>query len=1077
MCDAAIWSDALTAAQIYKIYTNGLLNGVDAVTTIQGTGSTWSKTSGGNWSTGANWNNGVAPNSTTVSATFGTSITASSTVTNDNNFSVSSITFASPTYSYTLAGSSNLTLGGSSPSITVNSGSHTVKTPLTTSAALTLNSVGTLNMGSQAYTVGTIIGGSGVVVVTNLDIGGNPSGIGASSPANANLVLNGGTLKYTGPGATTDRGIMMYGGTSTLDASGTGPVAWIPGGIGQFVDKHYLYPGATTLVLTGTNTSANTFGLYVADGYGTRTVIKNGPGTWVFGSPFGIANTYLGNTLIQQGTLALSDLGAVAASANVVVSAGATLDVSALTGFSLSANQTLQGFGTVTGSVSTVTGSAIAPGTKTTAGTLVFTNDLNLVDGTTIDVDMAATTSGTSDLIVVGGNLNLSGTTALAIKLLSPPNVQAGGSYVILRYTGSLTGDASNFMVTNNTTVHDITVSVDTSAKTVSLVVASGAAPTYTWVGDGSANIWQSGVTNWSSGGSVAWIDGANALFNDTGSQTPAVTISNAVAPESVTVNANNNYTIGGAAISGVGALTNSGNGTLLLNGTNSYSGGTFVTGGTLQLGNNYALSSAATSSSTPDTNVFLTIAGGTLDLNGHSLDTQYPATSFLSPVGQIVLSGTGAGGNGAIVNSGANSGQGLRNLSLAGDATINAASGSIGVANSPIGNMDGRIFLNGHTLTKIGAGEFSLQGGVLTNGNLVIAQGTFDSWGNGLNSWPTFAANSTVTISNGAAWHIGLNGATSLPCLGTINLSGSLVGWFTGALTFSGPVNLQSGYSIAPNNATSMTFQGPVNGNQNFNKNSSGLIILAATNTYTGNTLITAGTLKIATNGSIATSPVIGVDALLDVTTVTGGFKVVSGQTLEGTNGIAGSVTIQSGATLAPGDAGIGTLTFSNSLTLAGNTVMEVNSTGPVSDLVANTSGTLQYGGTLTVANLGSPLVAGNTFTLFSSTNGTSNFAAFSPTHPNSDSTLLWSFNPTNGVLSVVSSGPPPSPTLTFTNQAGANLVFSWTGSGFKLQSQTNSLNVGLTTNWFDYPGGSTSPVSVPVSQTAGSVFFRLSQ
>jgi hypothetical protein len=55
-------------------------------------------------------------------------------------------------------------------------------------------------------------------------------------------------------------------------------------------------------------------------------------------------------------------------------------------------------------------------------------------------------------------------------------------------------------------------------------------------------------------------------------------------------------------------------------------------------------------------------------------------------------------------------------------------------------------------------------------------------------------------------------------------------------------------------------------------------------------------------------------------------------------------------------------------------------------------------------------------------------------------------------------------------------SLDFSWTGS-FKLQSQTNALNVGLNTNWYDYPGGDSSPVSVPVDASNGSVFFRLSK
>jgi hypothetical protein len=56
----------------------------------------------------------------------------------------------------------------------------------------------------------------------------------------------------------------------------------------------------------------------------------------------------------------------------------------------------------------------------------------------------------------------------------------------------------------------------------------------------------------------------------------------------------------------------------------------------------------------------------------------------------------------------------------------------------------------------------------------------------------------------------------------------------------------------------------------------------------------------------------------------------------------------------------------------------------------------------------------------------------------------------------------------------SGNSITFSWSGP-FKLQAQTNSLSVGLSGNWTDYPGGNTSPVVVSISATNPSVFFRL--
>ncbi len=59
--------------------------------------------------------------------------------------------------------------------------------------------------------------------------------------------------------------------------------------------------------------------------------------------------------------------------------------------------------------------------------------------------------------------------------------------------------------------------------------------------------------------------------------------------------------------------------------------------------------------------------------------------------------------------------------------------------------------------------------------------------------------------------------------------------------------------------------------------------------------------------------------------------------------------------------------------------------------------------------------------------------------------------------------------------SQSGNTLIFSWTGN-FKLQVQTNSLSVGVSTNWSDYPSGGASPVNVTLNPANPAVFFRLS-
>ena len=90
--------------------------------------------------------------------------------------------------------------------------------------------------------------------------------------------------------------------------------------------------------------------------------------------------------------------------------------------------------------------------------------------------------------------------------------------------------------------------------------------------------------------------------------------------------------------------------------------------------------------------------------------------------------------------------------------------------------------------------------------------------------------------------------------------------------------------------------------------KSGSGSWILSGTNTYTGVTTISAGTLVLSTAGTnnIAGSTTINVQsgANLDVTAVAGGFTLVSGQTLVGTGTLVGGLTVANNSTISPGNS-----------------------------------------------------------------------------------------------------------------------------------------------------------------------------
>ena len=84
--------------------------------------------------------------------------------------------------------------------------------------------------------------------------------------------------------------------------------------------------------------------------------------------------------------------------------------------------------------------------------------------------------------------------------------------------------------------------------------------------------------------------------------------------------------------------------------------------------------------------------------------------------------------------------------------------------------------------------------------------------------------------------------------------------------------------------------------------KNGAGTLTLGATNTYTGSTVINAGSLALGSAASIANSRNISVagGAVFDVSAVSGGFTLGASQTLSGSGAVNGAVAIN--GTIAPG-------------------------------------------------------------------------------------------------------------------------------------------------------------------------------
>ncbi|MDM7852273.1 autotransporter-associated beta strand repeat-containing protein [Pseudochrobactrum kiredjianiae] len=181
----------------------------------------------------------------------------------------------------------------------------------------------------STYTGVTSING-GILEVSCLKNGGVASSIGNSANAAGNLVINGGTLQYTGNGDTTDRQLTLGASSgNTIDASGSGTISFTSSSPVTFSAAN----SAQTLTLSGLNKGYNKFELQLGNnGTGVTSLAKTGTGTWILTNS---ASTYTGITSITGGILGVdkladggvaSSLGASSSAAsNLVIGNGSTL--------------------------------------------------------------------------------------------------------------------------------------------------------------------------------------------------------------------------------------------------------------------------------------------------------------------------------------------------------------------------------------------------------------------------------------------------------------------------------------------------------------------------------------------------------------------------------------------------------------------------------------------------------------------------------------------------------------------------------------------------------------------------------
>ena len=143
---------------------------------------------------------------------------------------------------------------------------------------------------------------------------------------------------------------------------------------------------------------------------------------------------------------------------------------------------------------------------------------------------------------------------------------------------------------------------------------------------------------------------------------------------------------------------------------------------------------------------------------------------------------------------------------------------------------------------------------------------------------------------------------------------------------------------------------------------------------------------------------------------------------------------------------------------------------------------------GTVTVTPTDYDTTVSNRVIYLGVTNGVASGVASSPAmtlnaNPNSNNVVVIKVTGQDGVsvtnyTVTVIRHPDLTPGLMTNSVTGTNMTLSWplSENGYQLQAQTNSLDIGLSTNWVTVPNSTVTDIyTAPIVVTNPSVFYRL--
>ncbi|WOH74030.1 autotransporter outer membrane beta-barrel domain-containing protein [Bradyrhizobium sp. NDS-1] len=604
----------------------------------------------------------------------------------------------------------------------------------TTALPVTLNAGGGTFQTDADLTLSGVLAGSGALTKT----GGSMLTLTGANTYSGQTWIQTGTLALSGSGAIASSSRVVADGTFDISAATPANAS-----IQSLAGSGTVNLGAKTLTLTNANDTfagaiTGTGGLTVSAGIETLTGISNytgvtnvtGTGTLQLlngGQITGTSSTGLNGpsaTATVSGTGSLLQTGSLAVGG---VSAGSNATLNVLNGgvVRTTANVTaaIAGPAAQTGTVNVDGGGSLldlAGGFGVGHQNGITNAFLNITNGGAVHsasgtIGAFAPGSGTKSVLISGTGSSWTVTGALNFQSNASMSVLNGGAVTAATSTiGTSANGTANLLVSGVGSIYSVT-----GNQVMGAVNGKG----FVTLADGAQMTVGGALTLASSAGAtgVLNIGGAEGQAATGAGTLNAATL--VFGPGTARVNFNHtdaNYVFS-TAISGGGAVNQTGPGTTVLTGANTYSGPTTVSAGTLRAGGANVLS---------PNSAFSVLSGGMLDLAGHD-----HTLTTLSNAGTVALNGV-PGTTLTIANNYVGSGGLVQlNAALGGDASPTDrlvvqgnTSGSSTLRVTNVGGAGAPTNEGIKVVDVVGAsnGTFALQGNFVLQGQQAVVGGAY---------------------------------------------------------------------------------------------------------------------------------------------------------------------------------------------------------------------------------------------------------------------------------------------------------------------------------------------------------------